>query len=187
MIPGRSFIAVIVLALLAAPSSAVEIAGVDMPGALKAGGSVLVLNGGGKRTMYGIKVYAAALYLKKNRSDPDAVINADEPMAVRLKITSGLITPGRMKREMEEGFRKSTGGNMPRLKVRMDALTACFRELTRDDVYDLVYLPGKGVEVSRDGRLVTIIRGLDFKKGLFGVWLSGEPVQKDLKEGMLGR
>jgi hypothetical protein len=45
MISGRSFIAVIVLALLAGPSSAVEIAGVDMPGALKAG-LRLVLNGG---------------------------------------------------------------------------------------------------------------------------------------------
>jgi hypothetical protein len=35
-----------------------------------------------------MKVYAVGLYLKQKSSDADAIMNADEPMAIRLQITS---------------------------------------------------------------------------------------------------
>jgi hypothetical protein len=32
-----------------------------------------------------------------------------------------------------------------------------------------------------------VIDGLDFKRALFGIWLGDKPVQKELKDKMLGK
>ncbi|HPC47720.1 MAG TPA: chalcone isomerase family protein [Deltaproteobacteria bacterium] len=183
----RIGILAVALMFLASSAYAVEVAGVDMPDTLKAGDVNLVYNGGGKRTKFGMKVYVASLYLKQKSSDANAIINADEPMAIRLQITSGLVTPDKMKAAIDEGFENSTGGNVAPIQAKIDAFTACFRNLAKDDVYDFVYQPGKGIEILKAGKLVSVIQGLDFKKGLFGIWLCDKPAQKDLKEAMLGK
>ena len=42
------------------------------------------------------------------------------------------------------------------------------------------------MSVIRNGEVKVVVPGLAFKKALFGIWLSDDPVQDDLKEGMLG-
>ena len=44
-----------------------------------------------------------------------------------------------------------------------------------------------GVIVNKNGKLLTTIRGLEFKKALFGIWLGEKPADKNLKKGMLGK
>ncbi|MDH3897194.1 MAG: chalcone isomerase family protein, partial [Deltaproteobacteria bacterium] len=55
-----------------------------------------------------------------------------------------------------------------------------------DDRYDLIYVPGKGVEVYINGEYASVTEGLSFKKALFGIYLSDKPAQKSLKKAMLG-
>ena len=55
------------------------------------------------------------------------------------------------------------------------------------DVYDFVYVPGKGVEIYKNGQMASTIQGLEFKKALFGIWLCNKPAQESLKEEMLGK
>ena len=51
---------------------------------------------------------------------------------------------------------------------------------------DIIYVPGKGVEIKRDGELIDTVKGMDFKQALFAIWLGEDPADDDLKEGMLG-
>ena len=178
---------VFTLFFLASSAFALDAAGVKLPDTMKAGDQSLVANGGGKRTKIGMKVYVAALYLTKKGSDAAAIINADEPMAIKLQITSGLVTPDKMKDAIDEGFEKSTGGNTAPIKAKIDAFTAIFKDLSNGVVYDYVYVPGKGVEIYKNGNLASTIQGLDFKKALFGIWLGKDPAQGDLKDKMLGK
>lgn len=187
MVLRRIAFLTVLFMFLAGSAFAVEVEGVQLPDTLKAGDTTLVFNGGGKRTKFGLKVYVAGLYLKQKSSDANAIINADEPMAIRLQVTSGLVTPDKMKAAIDEGFENSTGGNVAPLQAKIDAFTACFRNLAKDDVYDFIYEPGKGVEILKAGKPVSVIKGLDFKKGLFGIWLCDKPAQKSLKEDMLGK
>jgi hypothetical protein len=60
------------------------------------------------------------------------------------------------------------------------------KEIKEDDSYDLIYVPGKGVEVYINGEYTSVTEGLAFKKALFGIWLSEKPAQKSLKKAMLG-
>ncbi len=187
MIFSKAFVVLFALFFLAAPAFAVEIEGVKFPDKVEAGGQDLTFNGGGERTEFGFQVYVAALYLKQKSADAAGIVAADEPMNVRLQITSFMVTPDNMKSAIIKGFEKSTNGDTARLKARIDAFVDTFKKLRDRDVYNLTYVPGKGVEVSGNGATLSVIEGLDFKKALYGIWLGDKPVQKDLKVRMLAK
>ena len=108
-------------------------------------------------------------------------------MNVELQITSFMVTQDNMKDAIRKGFEKSTNGGIAPLKTRIDAFVNVFKGLRQHDVYNFAYVPGKGVEVSGNGVILRVIEGLDFKKALFGIWLGDKPVQKELKDKMLGK
>jgi hypothetical protein len=169
--------------------SAKEVSGVKVPETFKAGTNTLVLNGAGIRTKWFLDIYVGALYLEAKNSDANAIINADQPMAITLHMVSGLVTSSKMKSATEEGFDNSLHGKTQALKPEIDQFISVFEEkINEGDQYDLIYLPGKGVEAIKNGKLVkTIGGGLSFKKALFGIWLSDEPAEESLKESMLGK
>ena len=187
MILRKAFVVLFAMLFLSTSAFAIDVAGIKMPDTIKAAGQDLVVNGGDKRTKFMMKVYVAALYLKQKSSDAQKIIDADEPMAIKLQITSGLVTPDKMKTAIDEGFEKSTGGNIAPIKAKIDAFTAVFKEIASGIIYDFVYVPGKGVEIYKNGQLASTIQGLDFKKAMFGIWLCDKPAQESLKEAMLGK
>lgn len=147
----------------------------------------LNLNGAGVRSKFFLDLYIGALYLNTPSSDAEATIAADEPMSIRLYITSSMINGEKMSEATLDGFIKSTDGDITPIKKEVDSLIAAFRDSVEDkDVFDLQYVPGQGVSVIRNGELKTVIPGLEFKQALFGIWLSEDPVQDGLKEDMLG-
>ncbi|MCJ7771529.1 MAG: chalcone isomerase family protein [Desulfobacterales bacterium] len=165
-----------------------EIGGIRLPDILKAGEDQLVLNGGGVREKFLIDVYAGGLYLVKKNNNPETIIKADEPMAIRLHVISSLITSEQMEKATMEGFSKSTGGNFSNMKSKIDAFLSVFKDkIIENDVYDLIYIPTIGTEAYKNGQLVSLTKGLDFKQALFGIWLCDSPVQKSLKVKMLGK
>ena len=58
-------------------------------------------------------------------------------------------------------------------------------EVKKDDTYDFVHVPNKGLLILKNGSVKGTVPGLAFKKALFGVWLSDAPVDKDLRQAML--
>lgn len=155
---------------------------------MKAGDATLVYNGAGIREKLFIDVYVAGLYLTAKKKDADAIIKANEPMAVNLHIVSGLVTSDKMIEAVKEGFKKSTGGNTSAIQAKIDKFVAVFKKepIVKGNVFDLVYTPAAGVQIYKGGKLQETIQGLDFKSALYGIWLGKDPVSEDLKNGMLG-
>ena len=181
--------ATILAFVLALPTQAqVTINGVTLPATVKAGESTLSLNGGGIRKKLFFKLYVGGLYLSEKSKDANAIINADKPMAVKLQITSSMISSENMSEAITDGFEASTGGNTAPLKSKIDAFVNMFKksEIVEGNVFDIVYVPGKGVESYKNGKLEGTIEGMDFKKALFGIWLGSKPADEDLKKAMLG-
>jgi hypothetical protein len=187
MVLRKVLVVLFAMLFLSTSAFAADVAGIKMPDTLKAGGQDLVFNGGDKRTKFMMKVYVAALYLKQKNGDAQKIIDADEPMAIKMQVTSGLVSADKMKHAIDEGFENSTGGNIAPIKAKIDAFTSVFKEIASGIVYDFVYVPGKGVEIYKNGQLASTIQGLDFKKALFGIWLCNKPAQESLKEKMLGK
>ncbi len=182
-------VAAMLVALGLAPEArAVRIAGITMPDAFKAGETPLVLNGAGVRTKFAISIYVGGLYLKGRSTDAAKIIAADEPMSIRLHIVSGLITPKDFEEATRDGFDRATGGKTAPIKDRMEKFIAIFREgIAKGDAYDLVYVPGKGITVYKNGTLKATSTGLDFKQALFGIWLGPRTANPKLRKGMLGQ
>ncbi|GHD53167.1 hypothetical protein GCM10008110_26770 [Marinobacter persicus] len=133
-------------------------------------------------------LYVGALYLPEVLTSGNAVLEADQPQAITLHITSGMITSERMTEATEEGFEASTGGDTAPYRDDIDRFMAVFSdEIKEGDSFELAYVPGEGVRVLKNGELKETVGDLAFKKVLFGIWLSDDPAQESLKDRMLGR
>ena len=162
------------------------IEGVTLPATLDANAETLVLNGGGLREKYFLDLYVGGLYLTNKSTNADAMIKADEPMAIRIEIVSKLISSDKMVDAIEDGMEKSTGGKTEALSAEIKAFKAAFsEEIVIGDIYNLVYIPGDGFTIYKNGKKVRTIKGLKFKQAAFGIWLCDDPADEDLKEGML--
>ena len=186
----KNLLRVLFCAALTVPAHAqLTVDNVTLPAVMKAGDSSIRLNGGGIRKKLFFKLYVGGLYLTRSQSDAEAIINADEAMAVKLQITSDMINSDNMSQAINEGFDKSTGGNSAALKDRITRFVDTFRKspITEGDVFDIVYVPGTGVNSYKNGKLQSTVKGLDFKRALFGIWLSKKPADVNLKKAMLGK
>ncbi len=165
-----------------------EFSGLELEDTYAVDDQSLQLNGAGVRTKFFLDLYVAALYLPTLEDDADDIVEADEPMALRLHIISGMITGKRMAESTRDGFVRSTGGNLAPIEDKVEQLITAFAEDVKEgDVFDLVYRPGAGVTVYRNGEAKSQVPGLAFKQALFGIWLSDDPVQEDLRDALLVR
>ncbi|MCK7543300.1 chalcone isomerase family protein [Marinobacter bryozoorum] len=172
---------------LAATATAIEVDGVDVRDSFEAGSEQLTLNGAGTRSKFFIELYVAALYLPESSSDNQAILAADEHQAIALHVTSGRINSDNMTEATLEGFEKSTDGNLAPIQGEVDQLLQVFAdEINEGDVFDLVYVPGEGVQVIKNGQLGDTIGDRAFKEALFGIWIGDDPAQGSLKDDMLG-
>lgn len=182
-------IAFVLFLLIAASTNAQQtISGVILPATYKVGNDNLILNGGGVRVKLFMDIYVAGLYVKTKSSDGSAIAKANEPSAVKLQITSSLVTSDRMKDAILEGFKKSTGGNTAPLQAKIDKFVKVFslEPIVKTNVFDITYTPVVGVQITKNGKVLETIDGIDFKAALWGIWLGNDPADKGLKEGMLG-
>lgn len=182
--------------------SAVEIGGVNLPDAITAGDDVLILNGYGLRKKFGIKVYAAGLYLKEKASDSKKILDSDETMVLRMQWRRA-VPPEKINSVFFASFAFSTkspeadvygpdndyGPLSPHIVKFMSWISK--RTTTKKDSWIYIYTPGKGTDVYiNDGEkevLAGTIPGIEFKKALFSIWIQEDaPVGKKLRKKMLG-
>lgn len=183
----RVIILLLVLAV-SAPALAKKIGGVTLPDTIKMADHALVLNGAGLRTKVFFKIYVGGLYLEKASKDGSAIIKADKPMLVRLHFIYDGVSPEKLQTGWIDGFALTAPNADAALQKGMKAFTALFaKEAKENDIYDIGWLPGTGLEVRYNGTLLATISGLALKQALFAIWLGDKPVDKSLRGGMLGK
>ena len=134
-----------------------------------------------------MKVYEGSLYLETQSSNAEEIVNMDAPMAIRIDVTSTMVTADAMKQALNEGIKKSTGNNTDPISKEIIQLSSSFdSDVSSGDNYEFIYLPDLGTHVLKNSELVELIKGMEFKKAFFGIFLSDNPIQKNLKKAMLG-
>src|SRR5690606_28412458 len=106
----------------------------------------LKINGGGIREKMFMDLYIGVLYLQEKSSSASTIIDADQPMAIKMRVVSSMVSKDNMEEAIRTGFEKSTGKKTEPIKDRIDQLiTAGFKdEIAVGDIFDLIYIPGKG-------------------------------------------
>jgi len=185
-VPKRSQKIAAILLFLVATTAANNSIAADFPRQIQAGEHRLILNGSGARTQFFLELYVAGLYLTQPDSDPAAIASANEPMSIRVKITSGFVSQEKLVESLTEGFQQATDGNVASIQPQIDQFRKCFAEkITKGDTFDMVYIPQQGVILNKNGKLKGVVAGIEFKQALFNIWLSDNPADEDLKQAML--
>jgi hypothetical protein len=163
--------------------------GVKVEKTLTIEGEEMMLNGAGMREKLWYDLYVGALYLKAKSSNGTQLVMADQPMAITLDITDEAVTQDKMKDAVNDGFEDScSNSERKKIKAEISQFTGLFSEpIVKGDQFVIAYIPGKGTMVSKNGNFLGTVKGVDFKKGLFGIWLGDYPADDELKDAMLAK
>jgi len=172
--------------LLSGSVSAKEISGVDVAEQIAIESTQLQLNGAGVRSKFFIDLYVGSLYLPSTTNDITTILDAPTS-AVRLNITSGMITSDKMRDAINDGFKDATDGNTAEIKTEIDAFMALFSdEIKEGDQFTLATDKALGVTAYKNGEAQATIGGEAFRQALLKIWLGDSPAQSSLKKAMLG-
>lgn len=174
-----------VSAWAAAPALAKEQYGVRMPDAIAVEGKQLKLNGMGLRRKLFFNVYVAGLYVEVPSDNAATLISSDQVKRLTLFMLRDL-GKDKIIDALREGFEKNSKAQMATLKDRLDRLTSMIPDATRGSLLAITYLPGTGTILSGPPGEKQVIEGKDFADALFSVWLGRNPVDDDLKKGLVG-
>lgn len=182
-----SLLALAWLLLPAGPASAAQLAGVDLPDATEADGKVLVLNGLGLReaTLMMVDVYVAGLYLEAKSTDPAAIVAADRTKRLVLKFVRSVGRENLVK-AFSDGLDKNAGERAAAVAPGFARLNAAMDDVKKGDTLILTYVPGAGTTVRLKDVDVATIEGEDFQSVLFSIWLGPAPLNRSLRDGLLG-
>ena len=144
---------------MSAVNAQIEIGAATLPETVTFESQKLVYNGAGVRKKAWFKLYSGGLYLVQKSSDAKDIMDADESMAIKLHITSRLISSKKMINAVNDGFENSTNGNTAPISTEIEKFKGFFSEEINDgDIFDIAYIKGKGVIVYKNGT----------KKGMLG-------------------
>jgi len=186
----KKFAALIIGIILSFNAFSLDVGGIDMPETIRSTDNTeLQLNGAGIRAKWFMDLYVGGLYLETKQQDAATILSADKPMAIRLHMVSDLITSEKMTNATIEGFEHATNGETKPFQTEIETFLSSFAEpIKAGDIFDFYYLPGKGITILKNGVFAqTINSDVEFKKALFGIWISDQPAQKSLRKEMLGQ
>lgn len=189
----RQLLTLAVSALAGAAASAaapVKVEGVSFAGSAEVAGQTLELNGVGLRAVAWLKGYAAGLYLGSRARTPQQVYAIPGAKRLQLRMLQDV--------EIEEfvkAFDKGVGRNTPAAELpalaervaRFNALLRGMVKVKKRDVVDLDWLPGRGLQLSLNGRpRGAPIPGDDLYAALLRIFVGERPADPEMKIGLLG-
>ncbi len=183
-----TLLAAITVAVLlgSAVATAKEIEGVRFADDVRVGSVRMRLNDVGlMRYRYVIKAYVAALYLGDGARADDVL--ADAPKRLEIEYFYAIKAAG-FAGATNEGIAANVSADaVAKLRPRIDALNAMYRDVRPGDRYTLTYVPGTGTELALNGTSLGTIAGGDFAAALFAIWLGPNAIDPSLKAQLLGR
>lgn len=184
-------LALAVLAALALNfAHAVEVEGFKFDDRIKLGNAELVVNGTGVRSKFG-KRYAMALYLPAKSADAKTVLATKGPKRIAISLIKD-VSGDTFADAVSGGINdNSSDAEKAALKDRIKQLAdtvIALGEIKAGTGIVFDWIPERGTILTIGGQQKgKDIPGEDFYAGLLRVWLGEDPVQKDLKQGLLGK
>tara|TARA_B100000674_G_scaffold100597_2_gene73165 strand:- start:1619 stop:2182 length:564 start_codon:yes stop_codon:yes gene_type:complete len=182
-------ITLLIFTMILLVSADVELLDVDYKSREKFLNEDYVLNGAGIRDKFIFDIYTIGLYVKEKSTSSSVILNSDANKYVRIVIVSRLVTAERFSDGLDEGFEKSTGGNIDPIKDEIELVRKGFgSDFEKGDEF-IVFLGKTGeTTIYKKGRKPYVIPSKNkvFQKALLGMWIGEDPILDDLKDELLG-
>jgi hypothetical protein len=180
-------LAFLLLAALALPLSAAEVAGVRIEEGARVAGTELALKGAGLRKRLFVQVYAMGLYVADRKADPIAQGGAKRVAIHMLRDVDADTFAKALVDGMRPNHDEATMKALEPRIAQLNAIMAAMKEARKGMAIALDWVPGAGTQVTIDGKPSgKPIEGEDFYRALLRIWLGEKPVQDDLKKALLG-
>lgn len=166
------------------PAAGAEIYGVRFDDLLRLGDTTLSLNGVGLfRYALVFKVYAGALYLGAG-ARPRQVLE-DVPKRLEVQYLRAFKGP-----EFGDAGDEVLARNVPaevltRIRERLARMNSYYDDVEPGDRSALTYVPGRGTELSINGRSKGWVEGADFAAAYFQIWFGREPLSESFRDQLL--
>jgi len=179
------------LALACALSAqAADIGGVKVEDTATVAGKTLVLNGGGMRQIFVVKVYAVALYLSEKKTSAADVQALTTPKRVALHIQREVNSEefGQLFiTSMNKNSSKEEKAKVINQTVKFGEMFASLPPVKKGDIVTLDWVPGSGTVSTLNGKQIgETLPDIAFYNAVLRIWIGENPVQSDVKRGLLG-
>lgn len=179
------------LAMVCAMSAqAADIGGVKVEDTATVAGKTLVLNGGGMRQIFVVKVYAAALYLAEKKTSAADVQALTTPKRVALHIQREINSDefGQLFiTSMNKNSSKEEKAKVINQTVKFGEMFSNLPPVKKGDIVTLDWVPGSGTVSTLNGKQIgETLPDIAFYNAVLRIWIGENPVQSDVKRGLLG-
>jgi len=187
----RTLVCAGTLAVACAMSAqAADIGGVKVEDTATVAGKTLVLNGGGMRQIFVVKVYAAALYLSEKKTSAADVQALTTPKRVALHIQREVNSEefGQLFiTSMNKNSSKEEKAKVINQTVKFGEMFASLPPVKKGDIVTLDWVPGSGTVSTLNGKQIgETLPDIAFYNAVLRIWIGENPVQSDVKRGLLG-
>lgn len=179
------------LVLLSPPAAhAAALEGQSFDDSIRMANTELHLNGLGLRGVMMVKGYVAGLYLPARASSLPDIAASSGPKRLQLRMMRGA-SPADFVDALVGGMRKnSSPAELQQLEDRIGQLTRAIQAAgaaRKGDVVNFDYLPDAGTTLTLNGNVQgKPITGADFYTAILKIFIGDHPVDKKLKQGLLG-
>jgi hypothetical protein len=175
---------------LCLPAQAATLEGQTFDDQIRLGGQTLQLNGLGLRAVFIFRAYVAGLYLEKKAAAGQEALQQAGPKRLQLRMLMDIGAPD-IKKALVDGMRKNVSeAQWAAMQERVAQFAGTIDALgsTRaGDTLTLDYLPGRGMMLAVNGVAKgAAIAGADFYNALLAIFVGDDPVDTQLKRGLLG-
>lgn len=172
------------LCLAISPARAAEVGAVAFADRVSAGETALVLNGVGLfRYAIVFRVYAGALYLAPGVG-PERVLD-DVAKRLEVQYLRAFKAP-EFGTAGDDVLARSLGAEVLKpLHERLARMSSLYEDVKPGDRSALTYVPGRGTELSVNGRSKGWVEGADFAAAYFTIWFGQLPLSESFKAELL--
>ena len=146
----------------------------QVPTALRVGNQSLPAASCATRDTLWIHHYAAALYVPPRESPASTLRDPREPKALQVQILSKTFLP----KEMPKKWRQTLDQQLD--DGSADAVRNAWRELSVGDRVTVAYVPGPGLSLQLNDRIVARTARHQLIEALLETWAEGEPIAERL-------
>ena len=177
---------IVPLLVFCPPAVALEIEGLTFPDHAEVNGQQLQLNGAGLRSKFFVSVYVGGLYIPNRSSAVDEILDMPGAKRVAMQFIYDEISATKIRDAWLEGFTENNSEqDMSDFQTKIEAFNNLWPTLKAGDTAWVDYLPGKGTQITLNNTILGIVEGEKFNQAVLRIWLGDNPVDSDLKAGML--
>ena len=177
--------------MLATPSVAASLQGQRYDDNIRLAAQELALNGLGLRSILFIKVYVAGLYLPEKATTFRVITNMPGPKRLQLRMLRKADADDFIEALVEGIEENASKAELVQLSARMQQLTQTINAIgsvVAGDSLNFDFVPGVGTSVTVNGmKRGTVIDGADFYNAVLKIFIGENPVDNQLKAGLLGQ